>query len=203
MVQDIIWKADSHSACQKILCFFTEPEGPLPSSQKPPLDPVLSQLNPIRPIDPYLPKVHLNVILPPTPRSSQWSLTLGPSNQNPVNASPLPHASHMSRPPHPPWLNLDLIIFCEEYRLWISSLWNFLHDPSTSLLGPNILLNTLFSNTLSLCSSLKMRDQVSQQYCTIGKIAVLYILIFRFFIWDGKTKDFGLNHQLITFVKIL
>jgi hypothetical protein len=28
-------------------------------------------LNPVRPIDPYLPKVHLNVILPPTPRSSK------------------------------------------------------------------------------------------------------------------------------------
>jgi len=28
--------------------------------------------------------VHFNVILPPTPRSSQWSLAFGPSNQNPV-----------------------------------------------------------------------------------------------------------------------
>jgi hypothetical protein len=37
----------------------------------PPLDPILSQPNPIRPIDPYLPKVYLNVILPPMPRSSQ------------------------------------------------------------------------------------------------------------------------------------
>jgi hypothetical protein len=41
------------------------------------LDPILSQLNPVRPIDFYLPKVHLNVILPPTPRSSQWSLAFG------------------------------------------------------------------------------------------------------------------------------
>ena len=38
-----------------------------------------------------------------------------------------------------------------------SSLCNFLHSPVTpSLLGPNILLNTLFSNTLSLCSSLNV-----------------------------------------------
>jgi hypothetical protein len=67
-----------------------------------PLDPILSQLNPVHPIDPCLPKVHLNVILPPTPRSSQWSLAFEPPNQNPVNTSPLPHACHMSVPPHPP-----------------------------------------------------------------------------------------------------
>jgi hypothetical protein len=36
----------------------------------PPLDPILSQLNPVRLIDPSLPKAHLNVILPPTPRST-------------------------------------------------------------------------------------------------------------------------------------
>jgi hypothetical protein len=32
--------------------------------KRPPLDPIPSQTNPVRPIDPYLPKVHLNVILP-------------------------------------------------------------------------------------------------------------------------------------------
>jgi hypothetical protein len=39
------------------------------------------------------------------PRSFQWSLAFGPPNQNPVNTSPLPHACHMSSPPHPPWFN--------------------------------------------------------------------------------------------------
>jgi hypothetical protein len=59
---------------------------------------------------------------------------------------------------------------------------NFLYDPSSSLLGSNILLNTLFSKTLSLRSSLKVRDEVSHPYSTTVKITVLYILIFRFFI---------------------
>jgi hypothetical protein len=68
----------------------------------PPPDPILSQLNPVRPIDPYLPKVHLNVTVPPTPRSSQWSHAFGPPNQNSVNTSPLPHACHMFSPPHSP-----------------------------------------------------------------------------------------------------
>jgi hypothetical protein len=40
MVQDIIWKADSQSACQKYP-FFMEPEGSFHKS--PPLDPILNQ----------------------------------------------------------------------------------------------------------------------------------------------------------------
>jgi hypothetical protein len=50
----------------------------------------------------------------------------------------------------------------------------------TSLLGASILFSTLFSNTLSLCPSLDVRDQVSHPYKTTGKIIVLYILIFIF-----------------------
>jgi hypothetical protein len=66
--------------------------------KSPPLDPIVSQLNPVHLIDPYLPKVQLNVILPPSPTSSQWSLAFGPPNQNPVKTSHLPHACHMSHP---------------------------------------------------------------------------------------------------------
>jgi hypothetical protein len=42
-----------------------------------------------------------------------------------------------------------------------------------------------FSKTLSLCSSPKVRNQVSSPYSTTGKITVLCILI-----WDWKTKRF-------------
>jgi hypothetical protein len=57
------------------------------------------------------------------------------------------------------------IIFGDEYRSLRSSLCSLLHSPvPSSLLGPNILLSTLFSNTLSLCSSLSVRDQVSHPY---------------------------------------
>jgi hypothetical protein len=40
-------------------------------------------------------------------------------------------------------------------------------------LGPNILIRTLFSNTLSLCSSLSVRDQVSRPYKTTGRINIV------------------------------
>jgi hypothetical protein len=46
-----------------------------------------------------------------------------------------------------------------------------LHSPVTSsLFGPNILLRTLFLNTLSLCSSLSVRDQVSHPYKTTAEL---------------------------------
>jgi len=73
---------------------------------------------------------------------------------------------------------------------------NLLHSSVTSsLLGPNILLNTLFSYILSLCSSLNKRDQVSYPYKTTGKIIVLYILIFTILEAMWKTKDFALNYS--------
>jgi len=55
------------------------------------------------------------------------------------------------------------------------------------LLGPNILLSTLLSNTLSLRSSLNISGQVSHSYKTTGKIIVLYILIFTFL--DSNLED--------------
>ena len=74
---------------------------------------------------------------------------------------------------------LDLIILTildEGCKQWSSSLWNIFHFPFSSLLGPNIQLRILFSNTLSLYSSLNVRDHVSQPYSTPGSIIVLYIL---------------------------
>ena len=78
---------------------------------------------------------------------------------------------------------LDFIthtILDEEYKSFSSPLCNLLHSPVTStLLGPNILLNTMFSNTFSFLSSRNVNDQVSHPYKTTGKITVLYILIFK------------------------
>jgi hypothetical protein len=88
---------------------------------------------------------------------------------------------------------LDLItriIFGDEYRSLSSPLCSFLYSlVDSSLLGPNILLSTLFSKTLSLCSSLNVRDQVSHPYRTTGKIKVMLQTI---------RKCFNKRHSFVT-----
>ena len=107
-------------------------------------------------------KTHLSNILSFTPESSKLS---------PSFTATCP--AHFSL--------LDLItrmIFGEEYTVLSSLLCSFLYSSVTSpLLGPNILLSTLFSKTSSLISSLNMSDQVLQPCKTTEKIELLYILI--------------------------
>jgi hypothetical protein len=92
----------------------------------------------------------------------------------------------MPRPPHSSWLDLPNYIWG-----WVQ-IMKFLIvqlSPFSRHLIPlrsNILLRTLFSNTLSLCSSLSVRDQVSHPYKT-GRIMVLYILTFTFL--DSRRDD--------------
>ena len=57
---------------------------------------------------------------------------------------------------------------------------------TSSLLGSNILLNTVISDNLSLRSSLNVSDQVSHPYKTTGKIIVLLILTIKFL--DNKLE---------------
>ena len=70
--------------------------------------------------------------------------------------TPLPSLIRATCPAHLILLYfITRTILGEEYRLFSFLLCHFLHSPVTSsLLGPNILLNTLFSNTLSLLSPL-------------------------------------------------
>jgi hypothetical protein len=80
-----------------------------------------------------------------------------------------------------------LIILGEESKLWSSSLRSFLQPHVTSSpFCPKVPLNTLFSNTHSLCSP-KIGDKIWHLYKTTGKIIVLYILIFTFF--DSRRED--------------
>ena len=81
-------------------------------------------------------------------------------------------------------------IFGEEYRSLSSSLCSFLYSfVTSSLLRSNILLNTLFSNTLSLRSYLNVSDQVSHPYKTgkHPKFGVLCNWPGRGVTWQHKT----------------
>jgi hypothetical protein len=93
---------------------------------------------------------------------------------------------HIS-PHHPPWLDLSN---CTWRRAQVMKLFILQLSLTSCHLYPfdlNIPLSTLFSNTLSLCSSLNVTDQVSRTYQITGKIVVLYVLIFTFL--DTRRKD--------------
>jgi hypothetical protein len=73
---------------------------------------------------------------------------------------PLYHI-HATCPVHLILNFLARTILGKQYRSLSCSLYSYPHSPVTSfLLGPNILLITLFSNTFSLHSYLKVSDQV-------------------------------------------
>jgi len=75
-----------------------EPEGSLPHSQVPATVPILSHIDPVHVLASHFLKIHLNIILPSTPGSSKWSLSLGFPHQYPVYIFTLPHTCYMPRP---------------------------------------------------------------------------------------------------------
>jgi hypothetical protein len=88
-------------------------------------------------------------------------------------------------------------MFDEKYKFVSTSLCNFLQSPVTScLVCPNISLSTLFSNTFNLCSSLRVRDQVSHPQKTAVKIIFSYIAIFKLLESRKGLGMFSLHHRV-------
>ena len=127
--------------------------------------------------------------------SSKWFLPLGFPTKilyttflSPIHATCNPHC-----------ILLDIInqvIFGDEYRSFSSSLYSFPHYPVTSsLLGTNILLNTLFSNNISLRSSWNVSDLDPYTYKTSVENKFQFILIFIFFRNKQEVKNSATNYS--------
>ena len=178
MVQSPSWEANWFVASQGIPRISRNPKVHYRTHKRPPPVSILDQPNPVHIPTSHLLEIHPNIIHPSTPRSPHWSLSLPLSS--PIRATCPAHL-----------ILLDFItrtLLGEEYKWFSSSLCSLLHSPVTSsLLGPNVFLNTMFSNTLSFLSSHSVNDQVSHTYKATGKVTVLYILIFKFS--DSNLED--------------
>ena len=149
MVQSASWEANLFAASQEIPRISRNPKIHYCTHKRPPPVSILGQPNPVHTPTPYLLEIHPNIIHPSTPGSPQWFPSLRFPHQDPIHTLSSPIRAKC--PAH--LILLDFMtrtILGEQYRSFSSSLCILLHSPvTTSLLGPNILLNTIFSNTRS------------------------------------------------------
>ena len=162
MVQSPSCEGNWFASSQEIPHISRNPKVHYRTHKCPPPVSILGQPNPVHIPTSHFLEINPNIINPSTPRYPQWSLSLRFPHQDPIHLSLLTHTCPM--PSHLILLHfITRKVLGGEYKSFSSSLCNLLRFPITSsLLGPNILLNTVFSNTLSFLSSHNFKNQVSQ-----------------------------------------
>ena len=182
------WEANRFSGSREIPLILRNPTVHYHNNKCPPPVPILSQLDPVH-IPPH-PNYWRSILILHSHLRLGLLSGLFPSGF-PTKTLYTPLLSPIRDTCSNYLIILDFTtrkILGEKYKPLSSSLCSFLHSPvSSSLLGPNILLNTRFSNNLSLLSSLNVSYQVSHPYKTTDIIIVLYILIFKFL--DSNLED--------------
>ena len=91
MEQVLLEKLTGFAANQEIPRILCNPKFHYRTQKRPPLVPILRQLHPVPTTPSHFLKIHLNIILPSTSWSPQWSLSLEFPHQNLVHTSPFLH----------------------------------------------------------------------------------------------------------------
>ena len=94
MGHSLSWRTNGFSASQEIPRILWKLKVHYRVYKGPPPVPTLSQINPVHVPTSHFLETHINIILPFTPRSSKWSLSLRFPHQNSVRTSPLSHTCY-------------------------------------------------------------------------------------------------------------
>jgi len=176
MVQSPSWKADWFADSQEFPRISRNPKVHYRTHKRPSPVSILDQPNPVHIPTSHLLEINLNIIHHLRLGLPSGFLPSGFLTETLYTPSPHPYA------PHAQPISFFSILSPAQYWVRCTShlapryAISFIPLVTSSLLVPNILLNTMFSNTLNFLSYRSVKDQVSHPYKTTGKIMVLYVI---------------------------